>query len=276
MSILLAASTVAMALGMGTTGFFPTINLAFIFAAILTIISTFLWLVFIKGSQKSEAEALPAVSNSIAESLKVVVRSKFVWVVGFCLLGILACNVAISSFLPTALVGRGIDAITAGGYASIYLIGGLFGCIGSPIVVAKVGKMKPIMFILSMITAIGAAFAWNAPTGLFLGACLFVTGAAISGLMPLLMSIPIQLPEIGPEYAGTAGGFTATLQLLGAVIVPTYIITPIANSNMNLFFLLAGLCMVIVGALVLFLPELCKAVSSPDRQSELVIKPDPQ
>jgi NNP family nitrate/nitrite transporter-like MFS transporter len=77
----------------------------------------------------------------------------------------------------------------------------------------------------------------------------------MGGLMPLLMSIPVQLPEIGPVYAGTAGGFTGTLQLLGAVVIPTYIAAPIAGNNMRLFFLSGGVCMALVFVLVFFLPE---------------------
>lgn len=118
--------------------------------------------------------------------------------------------------------------------------------------------MKPVMLVLGVIATVGGALFWSAPEGIMLGAGLFVFGAALSGLMPLLMSIPIQLPEIGPEYAGTAGGFTGTLQLLGAVVIPTYIITPIAGPNMNVFFILAGVCMAVTSVLVLFLPELMK------------------
>jgi NNP family nitrate/nitrite transporter-like MFS transporter len=72
------------------------------------------------------------------------------------------------------------------------------------------------------------------------------------------MSLPVQLDEIGPVYAGTAGGFLATIQLIGAVVVPTYVITPIAGANMNLFFILSGGCMIITMLLIFFLPEVMK------------------
>jgi NNP family nitrate/nitrite transporter-like MFS transporter len=158
--------------------------------------------------------------------------------------------------LPTALGQRGIDPVTSGAYAAAVTIGNLIGCLSAPILTVKIGKIKPVMIVFAGVSVAGAAFGWTAPPGILLGACLFVTGVAMGGLMPLLMSIPVQLPEIGPVYAGTAGGFTGTLQLLGAVVIPTYIAAPIAGSNMNLFFLLGGACMTLVFALVFVLPEL--------------------
>ena len=60
------------------------------------------------------------------------------------------------------------------------------------------------------------------------------------------MSFPALLPEIGPECAGSATGIISTLELIGAVVIPTYIITPIAGQNFSLYFILAGSCMVII------------------------------
>ena len=148
-----------------------------------------------------------------------------------------------------------MDSVAAGVYSAVYTIGSLVGCLIAPFVAAKVGKTKPIMFTLALVAAIGGAFGWLTPNGVILGACLGITGVAIGGVMPLLMSIPVQLPEIGSMYAGTAGGVTATLQLLGAVVIPSYIIAPIAGNNMKVFFLLGGACMLIVFILNFALPE---------------------
>jgi len=51
--------------------------------------------------------------------------------------------------------------------------------------------------------------------------------------MPMIASLPMLLPEIGPVYAGSAGGIIATLQVIGAVVAPTFIITPLAGSSPN-------------------------------------------
>ena len=76
--------------------------------------------------------------------------------------------------------------------------------------------------------------------------------------MPTFMSFPALLPEIGPKYAGTATGIIATLELIGAVVIPTYIITPLAGTNFKLYFFMAGATMIICAFVILLLPELLK------------------
>ena len=255
-SILLGVAPLAMTIALATTALFPTMKSAYVVAAVISVVAAALWLALMKDPQKIQQQTCVTIQSvSMKESLKAVMKSRAVWIVGLCLFWILACNVAVSSFLPTALIGRGIDSVAAGVYSSVMTVGFLVGCFATPFVANKIGKTKPVLLVLALITAIGAALAWKMPAGFLLGAGLFVTGAAIAGMMPLFFSIPIQLSEIGPKYAGTAGGFASTLELLGAVLIPPYIITPIANSNMTIYFVLSGVCMIIVAALVLLLPE---------------------
>ena len=65
--------------------------------------------------------------------------------------------------------------------------------------------------------------------------------------MPVLMSVPLRLKSIGVQRTGTAGGLIATFQLLGAVVIPTYVISRIAAGNYTLFVILCG-CFSIAGA----------------------------
>lgn len=254
LGIFLAASTLAMTIGTGTTAMLPSIQVAYLLAAAIAIVALVLWLIVIKAPAPQTA----APSASITASLKAVTGYRAVWIVGFCLMFLTACNMVIGSFLPTALGLRGISVVTAGVYASLFTIGSFMGCLSVPSIVAKLGRNKPTMMMLATIAAVGGAFGWLAPSGVLLGACIALTGMAIGGFMPLLLSTPIQLPGIGFTYAGVAGGFASTMQLLGAVVIPTYIIAPIAGDNMNLFFALGGVAMVVVFAFVLALPELGK------------------
>jgi NNP family nitrate/nitrite transporter-like MFS transporter len=70
------------------------------------------------------------------------------------------------------------------------------------------------------------------------------------------------LPGIAVAYTvaagscGTAGGVVATLQLLGAVIIPTYVVGPIAGANISVFFTAAGVCMIFCFVFGFCLPEL--------------------
>jgi NNP family nitrate/nitrite transporter-like MFS transporter len=257
MGILLAASTLAMTAGMGTTAMLNGIGIAYLIAAVLSIASLILWVLLIKNRETESTQGDAPKTLPISECLRKVIKNRIVWFVGICLMFILGANVIISSFLPTILAGRGIDHVSAGMYGSAVTIGNLLGCLFIPVVASRVAN-KPVIFILALISTAGAAFGWQAPQGIALILALCITGIAMGGLMPLLMSMPIQLPEIGPTYAGTAGGFAATLQLIGAVVIPAYIAGPIAGTNLKLFFIIAGVCMIMVFIFGFGLPELGK------------------
>ena len=62
------------------------------------------------------------------------------------------------------------------------------------------------------------------------------------------------LPDIGPVYAG-ARGHHRHRPGAGAVVVPTFIITPLAGTNTPMLFGLAAICMVLMTIPVFFLPE---------------------
>ena len=64
--------------------------------------------------------------------------------------------------------------------------------------------------------------------------------------MPIFLSAPVLLEGLGTKYVGSAAGVISTLQLLGAVLIPTYILKPIAGENYSLLFMLASICMVIM------------------------------
>jgi NNP family nitrate/nitrite transporter-like MFS transporter len=81
-------------------------------------------------------------------------------------------------------------------------------------------------------------------------------GIFVGGGMPILLSFPMLLPEIGPVYAGTAGGFIATLQLFGAVFIPSFILAPLAGDNYTVLFILASISLFLATIVSTVLPEL--------------------
>jgi len=255
--IFLAVSTLSMTIGTGTTALLPSIQVAYLLAAIITTVSFILWVIVIKEPALENDSKL---SMKVTKSLKTVTKYRAVWVVGFCVLFLTGCNMIISSFLPTALGVQGINNVAAGIFASLFTGGSFIGCLIVPNITSRLGKNKPVILVLAIIAAFGTAFGWLAPNGVLLGISIAITGIAIGGSMPIFFSTPIQMPEIGLTYAGVAGGFVSTLQVLGAVIIPTHIIAPIAGENINLFFILGGACMIFVFMFALVLPELGKNV----------------
>jgi NNP family nitrate/nitrite transporter-like MFS transporter len=254
MGIFLASVTLAMTIAMGNTAMLDETSTAYIIAAVISITAFILWLVFMQNPRKQEK--VEVVSIPLSECLKNVLKNKVVWFVGFCLMFTIGSFVVLTSFLPAILSERGIGAVSAGMYGTAVTIGNFLGCLFIPVIAGRIGRNKPLIYILIIISAAGSAFGWQLPQGFLLVLALGITGIAMGGLIPILMSIPIQLPEIGPAYAGTAGGVVATLQVLSAVIIPTYIIGPIAGTNISIFFTAAGICMIAALISGFGLPEL--------------------
>ena len=70
------------------------------------------------------------------------------------------------------------------------------------------------------------------------------------------VSVKKIMSEIGPRYAGSAGGIISTIQVTGAVVIPTFVITPLGGANATVMFGLAAICLALICIPVLFLPEL--------------------
>ena len=118
------------------------------------------------------------------------------------------------------------------------------------------GFMKLYMILVGLLGAAAIFWSWQVPIGAAIVIALMVAGFLQNAIAPLFLSMPMLLPEIGPRYAGSAGGIISTLQVIGAVALPTFIITPLAGSNANILFGLAAVCLALISIPVLFLPEL--------------------
>ncbi len=250
LGLFMAASSLGMMVALGTTAMLPDRRSAYLASGVLSAVCLAAWLLFMKDSPTA-----PAASTGYgAASLRMVLKIPAVWHVGIALMALYGCELTLSTFLPTALGTRGLTPIAAGWYSSLVAAGNIAGCIVGPLL-ARRGKLRPILMACALAAMLLAAFGWRLPQGLPLATALFGAGLFCGALMPLLIGVPVRLPHIGSAYAGTAGGLLATMQLLGAVVLPSRVISPIAGMDMALLFLLGGGCMLITSTMVLFLPE---------------------
>lgn len=258
LGVAFAFSTVAMTVALATTAYFPNRRAAFFLSLALFVVSTIAWFALYRNPEAPHgdaADAAPAADQpGLGELLKYVMSNGRVWLVGFALFCVMGANVVMSSFVPTILQSRGIDSVAAGYYSSAYTIGSLVSCILVPMVAQKLGTKRTLV-ILDVCAFAMVGFGWMAPEGFLLAAALFLAGFFVGGNMPLLMAVPIKLPGVGPELAGTAGGLVATVELLGAVILPSYVLIPAAGGNLGVAFVLAGVCMLVSCAFTLLLPR---------------------
>ncbi len=243
-------------LATATTALFPSEKSAFIFSGIACLIILILWLIFAKN-KPAETAAMPILP--VTQYLGKAARSKSTWLAGICLFFVTGSTMTFAGFLPNVLHDvRGISPVQAGFLGSLGTLGGVFGSFLGPMICRRMGAMKPYLFIVGILGAVASFWSWQLPLGVAIMVGLLLAGFLQSGVIPLFLSLPMLLPEIGPVYAVSAGGIISTLQVLGAVLVPTFVITPLAGTSAILLFGLAALCFILILIPVVFLPEVYK------------------
>jgi len=241
-------------LATATTALYPSMASAFIVSGIACLVILIVWLILAKNRPPGATvpPSLPA-----TQYLGKAARSKGVWLAGICMFFVMGSGMTFSDFLPNVLHElRGISPVQAGFYGSLATLGGVFGSFLGPMICNRMGVMKTYLVIVGLLGAAATYGSWQLPVGPAIVVGLLLAGFLGSSVTPLMLSLPMLLPEIGPVYAGSAGGIISTLQVLGAVVVPTFVITPLAGSNSAILFGLAAVFFALIVLPVLFLPEL--------------------
>lgn len=254
MGIYIAGAGTGITIALATSALFTSTQSAFMTSAILMLCATVLWILFVK-SKPAGAPDLPL--QPFTEYLGVAVKSKNVWVGAAAMLFLMGTYVTQSGFLPNALTeAKGIDPVLAGLVASCFTLAFVAGTVIGPIISNRVGLIRPFLAPAAFLAAIAAYLAWTVSFGSFTWVLLIITGFLLGVSVPLIMSLPMLLPEIGPVYAGSAGGIISTLQMAGAFFISSYVILPLAGSNVDRVFLYISIGYLIYGAITLLLPEL--------------------
>ena len=241
MGMVLAVANLSMALGIGTAALFSSVSAAFRFSAILAVVILAVWCLFItekKGQGTGEAETVP-----VGESIKAVVKHRGVWLVSLFCLGSVAAIGSVSVFMPQALISRGMTAVQAGWYSMAVTLGNCVTNFVSPAIIRRFGTSKKRLTVMVCLYSLGevffVAFGWRAP-GLLLPVALFLSGFCAMGFLAFYQTIPLSLKGIGQRYSGTATGLIITVQLAASVVLPSYVIAPIAGDDYRLIFLMLG------------------------------------
>ncbi|MBR2832663.1 MAG: MFS transporter [Oscillospiraceae bacterium] len=247
--------TATMIIASATTAMMST-KTAFIIAAVFVTVDLIVW--FVLGPKNKDVLIKGTADESrpsIGKCLATVLKNKYVWYVAIGLACVNGAMVGMNSLISAALVSRGMTETAAGAISSFTLVGNLVGSLLVPTLAARTGKTRLVLIIFSIIAALCTAFSWRAPFGVGLYVALFLTGLGVGSVLPQLMAINIRLPGVGPVYSGTAGGVIATIQLIGGVLIPTYIANPIAGGRYGVYFIVCGSGMIICALFMLLLPR---------------------
>ena len=250
--ILMAGSNAATAVAFATTSMIPSLRTIFLIPAVGSVAAAALWLIFAKEELFTRNAPAEPEQTNVAASLKLCFRSRSLWLAGLTLFLILGSSMVLTNFHVTALTTlKGYSEALAGSFNSVLMLGAILGSVFLPIFVTKKPEQAPaVVFVMLLISAVTAYGMIALPAaGIYI--CSFINGALRSGVIAVLMMTPVLLREIGPKNAGTAGGFIITLQLIGNVVVPTYIIVPLGGGNLMTYFILAAVCMLLAAVVCL-------------------------
>lgn len=245
-----------MTIGISTATLFPTIKMAYTTAGYVMLIIAVLWVILLKNKPKGTVDNREISSIPATQYLQIVARSKNVWLVGLGLMFFMGCNMVFSGNYANALNAvRGVDPKTASLMTSLLTLGTVFGGFIGPMLSDRIGRIKPFLAPVAILGSVIMYLVWIS-TGVTTWILLPTLGFLMGICLPLLMAFPMLLPEIGPNYAGSAGGIIATLQLIGAFFIPSFIVAPLANNSFDRMFILASIIYFLSGVVTKFLPEL--------------------
>ena len=261
--ILMAGSTGSMAVAYATTAMFPTLELAFWTAAIVSIAVALLWLLAVREKHfAGSGEIAAAETVPVKEALVRCLKSRNIWLEGISLMFLLGGATVISNFQVSALTSlKGYSEGFAGSFGTVLMAGSLIGSIFIPVLAGRLGRKVPVMLLICGLAAAACTVGIIALPAGGIYVSSFLNGALRSGIIAVMMSLPVMFPEIGPKYAGTAGGLAVTLELLGAVIIPTYIIVPLGGAHIANYFYLGCGCMAAASILCFLMAKTCGVYS---------------
>ncbi len=246
--IWMGGSNAATALAFATTALFPSLWPILLIPTVVSAAVLLLWTIFAREPMFRRASAPEQAQEEtrIAESLRLCLRSRSLWLAGMTLFLVLGSATVLTNFHVTALTTlKGYSETMAGSFNSVLMVGAFLGSVFLPIFVTKKPTHAPIVLLIALLIAAASTYGMLALPAIGIYICSFLNGALRSGVVATMLMMPVLLKEIGPRHAGTAGGFILTLQLIGAVVLPTYIIVPLGGGSLRLYFILAAAAMLL-------------------------------
>jgi cyanate permease len=136
-------------------------------------------------------------------------------------IGIFFFNHGLDNWLPEILRSRGMDAATAGFWATVPTAIGVTAALAIPRL-ATPSRRLPILIGLFG-SAAGATLLLHGGEGTVLAGGLILQGVARGAMMAVAMLTLLEIPEVGPRRAGMAGGLFFAAAEIGGVLGPVAI-----------------------------------------------------
>ena len=184
----------------------------------VTIAAGLVWLVIGRQVQPAESQALTTERVSQIGVMSQLVREPAVQLVLIMSVGVFLFNHGLNNWLVELLRVGGMDAATAGYWATLPTVVGIIGSLLIPRLATQERRFYILvgLCVLALIASILLRF--NDTIPLSLG--LVMQGIARSSMMTVLILTLVELPGIGDERAGVASGMFFSAAEIGGVLGP--------------------------------------------------------
>lgn len=212
-------------------------NVFFLYGVAPVIISM-LWFLTVREPEKLEPSGKDTSPVSFHQALSNVIQIKEVWILGLIMLGEMGAFQGLSGYLPLYLREIGWTPASADSTLALLTGTGIVSTIPMALLSDRLGGRKKSLIPPLFISAVSLALIPFARGSEIL---LLVTliGIPQGGMMAILLTMVIELKEVGAKYAGTAMGLTYAITCLGNFLAPP-IGNGLAEVNPSLPFIFWG------------------------------------
>jgi MFS family permease len=211
-------------LGMFTGPLFPDWRTAFTYIGIATLVVALLWAFLARSAPKGVEIKMPPMISGIKRGL----RSRNVLLTCAVYFLFMGTFTSFSGNFPEALeIIHNISPATAGAITSLVTVGGFFGNLVIPTISDRIGLRKPFIYGAIIAISVCLFFAWQLAPGTATWVLIFLGGIGVGSLPPIVLTLPLELPEIGREHVGGATGLILSVMSLGGFTMPLLVISPI-------------------------------------------------
>jgi len=227
-------------------------RLTFVYYGLLTFAVALLWLLLARDTRPAENTG----SSNIRTVFGRLIKVRNVRVV--MLIGLLSFAImhGFTTWLPKVLENGGLSPTTAGFAASIPLVVGIPSVLVIPHVVPPRLRARVIALLALLVAVALVVSVTTSVLALIMGLVLF--GIAGPSLLPLLMLVLMDSPEVGSEYMGSVGGMFFCIAEIGGFTGPLLMgaLVDMTGGFLLGTAFLAGLCVIIFAVTFLLRTQL--------------------
>jgi sugar phosphate permease len=227
-----SAQAIGFSVGLITGPRFHDWREAFIYVGAITAVVAIAWLIL--GRNTPAGVSVP--KTPFNAGIRRALTSRNIWLAAVTFFLLLGGFQAYTANLAKALVGvHGTSPAQAGTISSMLTWGALFGTLLVPVISDRVGTRRPFIYGGAIIAAICLYLAWYYAPGGATMVWIMLGGFCLGGMVPILFTLPLELPEIGNQYVGGSAALMNSLGNLGGALVP-FAVTPLLAMETQLAY----------------------------------------